>query len=137
MLLILQDGIVKSFQQLLAHFQLGVLVREHVDLLQLPRGSQRGALQFFGSDDFVEEACINGTLRIEHLAIDHRTMESRTPQAITRQLDTGVVHGHADLHFVQADAERAVDTDAVIGGQQQESALGHSVPRQATITGNG
>ncbi len=56
-------------------------------------------------------------------------MESGLAQAIARQLDTGVVHGHADLHFVEADIERALDTDAVIGRQQQEGPLGDGMAR--------
>ncbi len=38
-----------------------------------------------------------------------------------------MVHGHANLHFIQADAERPVDADAVVGRQQQEGALGHGM----------
>ncbi len=38
-----------------------------------------------------------------------------------------MVHGHADLHLVQADTERPGDTDSIIGRQQQEGTLGNRV----------
>ncbi|MNM29942.1 hypothetical protein D3C81_404910 [compost metagenome] len=40
-----------------------------------------------------------------------------------------MVHGHADLHFIEANAERAFDADAVVGREQQECAFGHRVAR--------
>ncbi|SST12801.1 Uncharacterised protein [Acinetobacter baumannii] len=39
-----------------------------------------------------------------------------------------MVHGHADGDFVQADLERPVDADPVVGREQQEGALGYRVP---------
>ena len=56
-------------------------------------------------------------------------MKRRLAQTIAGQFDTGVVHGHADLHFVQANAERAIDTDAVVSRQQKKRTLGHRMPR--------
>ncbi|MNQ98598.1 hypothetical protein D3C85_1142960 [compost metagenome] len=55
-------------------------------------------------------------------------MEGRAAQAVASQFDAGMVHGHADLYFVEADAERALDADAVVGGQQDEGAFGDRVP---------
>ena len=63
-------------------------------------------------------------MRVEQLAVDHRAAERRLAQAVTGQFDAGVVHGHADQHFIQADIERAVDADAVISREQNKGALG-------------
>ena len=38
-----------------------------------------------------------------------------------------MVHGHADQHFVEADAERTFHADAVVGREQNEGALGHGM----------
>ncbi|MCY1555960.1 hypothetical protein D9M68_926660 [compost metagenome] len=48
-----------------------------------------------------------------------------------------MVHGHADLHFVQADIERALDTDAVVRRQQDERTLGHGMARAGDDHGIG
>ncbi|MNM35586.1 hypothetical protein D3C81_462860 [compost metagenome] len=104
-------------------------MRVHVDLLQLPGSGQGAFLQLLDRHHLVEETSIHGADRIEHLGVDHRAVESRAAQAVTGQLDPGVVHGHADLHFVQANAERAFDADAIVGRQQQERPLGHGMAR--------
>ncbi|MNG00726.1 hypothetical protein D3C84_836710 [compost metagenome] len=48
-----------------------------------------------------------------------------------------MVHGHADLHFVQANAEGAIDTQAVIRRQQQKRTLGDRMPRAGDDDGEG
>jgi len=122
-----QNRLVEVVQQRLAHLQLGVLVRQHVQLLQLAGDALGDLKQLLGWHDLVEEAGIQGILGLEHLGIDHRAVEGRATQAVACQFDAGVVHGHADLHFVQADLVRPFDADAVVGRQQQESALGHGM----------
>ena len=129
MLLVHFDGGIEGFQQRLAHLQLGVLVRGHVDLLHLLRHRLSGSQQLLGRHHLVEEAGLYRASRVEHLAIDHRTVERRLAQTITGQFDTDVVHGHADLYFIQADIERTFHTDTVIGRQQDESTLGHGMTR--------
>ncbi|MNE43158.1 hypothetical protein D3C80_1373200 [compost metagenome] len=48
-----------------------------------------------------------------------------------------MVHGHADLHFVQADIEGAFNADAVIRRQQDERPLGHGMARAGDDHGVG
>lgn len=128
-LLVHLDGGVEGFQQRLAHLQLGILVRRHVDLLHLLRHRLSGGQQLLGRHHLVQEAGLYRASRVEHLAIDHRAVERRLAQAVTGQLDADVVHGHADLHFVQADIERTFHADTVIGRQQDERTLGHGMTR--------
>lgn len=128
-MLIQLDRLVQRFQQPFAHLQLGVLVRQHVQLLQLSRRRQCRFLQLLGRHYLVEEACVHRALRVKHLGIDHRAVEGRAAQAVAGQFYTGMVHGHADLHFVQAHLVRPFDANAIVARQQQEGTLGHGIAR--------
>ncbi|RMS17302.1 hypothetical protein ALP75_203574 [Pseudomonas syringae pv. actinidiae] len=102
-------------------------MRVHVDFLQLCRDGKRGTLQLFDADHLVQKTRGHRALGVEHFGVDHRAVECGFTQSIAGQFDTGVVHGHADLNFVEPDAERARHTDSIIGGQQQKSALGNGM----------
>ena len=69
------DRLVQRLQQAFAYFQLGVLVRQHVQLLQFTRRRQCRFLQLLGRHHLVEEAGIDRRVRVEHLGVDHRAVE--------------------------------------------------------------
>ena len=129
MLLVELNGPFQGFEQGLACLELGVLVRGHVDLLQLSRRRLGGIHELSSRDNLVEETRLDCSLRIEDLTVDHRSLESRLGQTVPSQFDTRMVHGHTDLYFIEADIERAFDTNAVIRREQQEGAFGNRMAR--------
>lgn len=122
------NGVVQGVEQSLARLQLGLGVSRHVDLLELLGHGARGRHQLFsGGHHGVQEASLFGALWVEHFTVDDRALEHGLGQTIAGQLDAHVVHGHANLNFIEANVEGAVNADAVVGRQQDESTFGHSM----------
>ena len=70
MLLVELDCPIQGFEQGLACLELGILVRRHVDLLQLCRSRPGNSHQLTGRDDLVEETRLERSLWIEDFAVD-------------------------------------------------------------------
>ena len=101
MFVVLGNGVVQSFQVASSGLEFGLAMGLEVQLAELGSGCQGLLHQLIRRNHPVQEAGLYSALWIENLRIHHRTVEMRRSQAMAGNLNAGVVHGHANGHFVQ------------------------------------